>query len=282
MLGGRIADRLRDRGVPFRALVRQESPGFADSVVGDLRDRASLDRALEGVDTVITTVTAIGRLLSGSQKGSLLATDEAGTANLIDAAEQAGVERFVYLSATGIEDNPAMPFARGKLASERRLHSSRLREVIVRPEAFQEIWISPTAGLDWESGKLKIFGRGESKVPYVAVDDVAEATVRLALADDPPRIVEFGGPEAVSRKQLCDAIERVTGRPMKRSHVPRLVLRVASRALAPVKPAVASLMALALRMDTKDSSIDAAALIALGVEPRSASAYVEQAVPAQR
>src|SRR5204862_93936 len=64
----------------------------AEIVVGDLRDRDSLDRACAGVDDVFSTATSIIR------EGEISAVDGSGQLNLVDAAHDAGVTRFVYVS----------------------------------------------------------------------------------------------------------------------------------------------------------------------------------------
>src|SRR5689334_9638167 len=72
-LGGRILRQLGEAGAPVRALVRRGADVGAlraagvETVEGDLRDGASLDLATAGVDTVVTTVTAIGRALAGER-----------------------------------------------------------------------------------------------------------------------------------------------------------------------------------------------------------------------
>jgi uncharacterized protein YbjT (DUF2867 family) len=153
-----------------------------------------------------------------------------------------------------------------------------MRVVIVRPEMFHEIWLTKLVGLDWEAGKAQIFGKGETPNAYVAVDDVAEATVRLALADDPPGELVAAGPEALTRKQVVERFERATGRPIKTRHVPRAMLRAGSVALRRVKPIQASLMALALEADLQEAPLPVGPLRDLGIEPRPASAYIEQVV----
>jgi uncharacterized protein YbjT (DUF2867 family) len=49
---------------------------------------------------------------------------------------------------------------------------------------------------------------------------VAEAVVRLTLADDPPKLVEFGGPELLTGEETVDVFEQVLGEPIRRRHVP--------------------------------------------------------------
>jgi uncharacterized protein YbjT (DUF2867 family) len=91
------------------------------------------------------------------------------------AAEAAGVGRFVFVSASGVREVPiaGTPLGRGKIATEDRLAASTLREVILRPDQFQEVWLSPVAQFDWPKRKVVIFGKGETPVRYVAIDDVA-------------------------------------------------------------------------------------------------------------
>lgn len=275
-LGGKVAERLVARGVPFRVLLRPSADAAplaalgAEIARGDLRRPASLDDVVADVTTVITTVSAIGRALGG-EKLSIDAVDRRGTINLIEAAERSGVGRFVYVSVARADELPWVPLARAKLAVERRLRRSPLFEVIVRPEAYQELWLAPAS-------ELEIIGGGDAKTAYVAVDDVAEAVVRLSVATNPPRLIELSGPEALTRNEVADAFERAAGRPLARRHVSRRSAHARGRALALVSPARASALGLALLLDGRDSSGDAEAFRALGIEPRAASQYLRETV----
>jgi uncharacterized protein YbjT (DUF2867 family) len=280
-LGGRIARRLSAREVPFRALVRPSSDASelaalgAVSVAGDLRDRGSLERALEGVEVVITTVTAIGRALGGERGATIRDVDLYGNANLIDAAEAAGVTRFVFVSFVISPGVAGAPLAEAKRATEQRLARSRMTGVIVRPEMFQEVWISELVGFDWRAGKVQIFGRGTAPHAYVATDDVAEATVRLALDSRDAHDVAFGGPEALTRREVVERFERA-GIPISARHVPRAAMRAGSLALRRIRPIQASLMAMALDADRHTEPLSAEPLRELGIEPRPVGEYIDE------
>jgi uncharacterized protein YbjT (DUF2867 family) len=270
-LGGALARELVARGAELRTLVRPGSDAGelerlgAEVVRGDFRDPASLARAVARARTVVSGVTAISRMLAGREgRRGLREIDAQGHLALVDAAERAGAERFVFVSAAGIGAFPHVPLARAKLAVEARLGASPLREVIVRPDAFQDVWLTPLAGLDWPNGRLTIFGRGESRTCYVAVQDVAAAVAAWALADDPPRVVELGGPEGLTRNEAAALVEEAAGRPLKRRRVPRVVLAAGSRALARAKPELATLMGLSLMFDSGDAPWDDAPLRELG------------------
>jgi uncharacterized protein YbjT (DUF2867 family) len=286
-LGSRVARRLAARGVPLRVLVRGElSASFVDQfdvevVHGDLRDAASLDRAVRGVTTVVTTVTAMGRALAG-ERLDVRAVDGHGTLALIEAAERAGAKRFVFVSYAGLSDPAArsFPIAAAKRAVERRLLVSPMQHVIVRPDAFQELWLSPMTGFDWSRGRVIVFGRGEARARYVAVDDAAEAIAQWAIADEAPAIVEFGGPDAVTRHQTVRIFEAASGRSIRIYHVPRGALRAGTRVLRRMRPEVASVMGLALFADLEDAHWTDEPLRALGIRPRGVGQYAREIVHA--
>jgi len=284
-LGGRVARRLAAGGADLRVLLRADA---ADSLVeglgaevvrGDFCDPSSLPRAVRGVTTVVTTVTAMGRALAG-ERLDLRAVDGRGTLSLIAAAELASVKRFVFVSYAGLTDEAArrFPLAAAKRAVERRLAASPMQQVIVRPDAIQELWLSPTTRFDWSRGRVIVFGRGQALARYVALDDAADAIARWALADEPPQMVEFGGPEPLTRHETVNVFEAASGRTIRTHHVPRAALRVAMRTLRRSRPELASVMGLSLYADLEDASWTDAPLRALGIEPRSVSAYARQVV----
>lgn len=284
-VGSRIAALLAGSGAELRALVRPTASdaGLRDLgfqiVKGDLRDADSLNPAVAGVHTIVSTASSIARTLDGESGLKIRDVDVDGYASLIAAAERAGVERFVFLSAAvpSIAAKLA-PYVAAKFATEERLRRSKLRPVMVRPDMFQEVWLSPTTQFDWPKGKLTIFGRGDTKARYVSADDVAALTVHLALAEDPPEVVEFGGPEALTRNEAADLFERESGCRMHKRHVPRAALRVGAAVLRRPKPTLASVMGMALAADLVAAAWDDAPLLAAGIQPRSATEFVRAVV----
>jgi NADH dehydrogenase len=283
-LGGRIAARLSAHGVAFRALVRLTSATAAltghgaEVRIGNLTDRASLDRALVGIRTVVTTANSLTAALAGDRSGSISSVDVAGNENLIRAAEAAGVERFVFVSAAGLTDRMVRrsPFLAAKRQTERTLQKSRLRAVIVRPGPFQEVWTSPETGIRPDKRRAVLFGRGRSPSSDVAMDDVAEACVRLATMADPPEVVELGGPEELTRHQVVDAFERAYGGRFRRISVPRAVLRLGAGVLRRWRPELASIFGIAWVRDLEGERVSPEALRRLGIEPRPMSEHIRQ------
>ncbi len=282
-LGGRIVRVLRERGAPVRALVRPGTDAAAleqqgvEVARGDLRDPATLDPALAGVDTVVTTANAIGRMLAGRTDLSISDVDLTGNANLVRAAERAGVRRFVFVSVSGVGTMARYaPYAAAKLATERLLETAPMEVVVVRPEMFQEVWAGAAGGIDAAAGKAVVYGRGRTPHRLVAVDDVARLTAHLALAEAPPGVVEVGGPEALTARDVVAAWESATGRAFRVRTVPRPVLAVMRRLLTRVKPELASVMGMALHGDLEPGRADDAPLREAGIAPRTVRTYVQE------
>lgn len=118
-LGRPLVTSLRSRGVAVRAACRHPEQAAdlaalgAEVVAADLIDRASLQRACQGVDRVLMAAHSIlGRGRWRSQ-----AVDDAGVRALIEVARDAGVQRFVYCSGSALA-GPAEPARRATAASE--------------------------------------------------------------------------------------------------------------------------------------------------------------------
>jgi len=135
-VGWHVARALLDRGDSVRALARDpaklcELPGV-QGVQGDLRDSASLERAVEGC-SVVFHVAADYRLWTREPE-EMYRSNVEGTRAMLEASRRAGVERFVYTSTVGCievapngigdETSPARledmqgPYKRSKLLAE--------------------------------------------------------------------------------------------------------------------------------------------------------------------
>jgi uncharacterized protein YbjT (DUF2867 family) len=283
-LGGRVVRLLLERGLGVRCLVRPASDATglekagAEVARGDLTDAASLRAACQDVDTVVSTATAITRLLSGARGPSIHEIDELGTAALVDAAEEAGVRRFVYVSYAGISSTVGTPLEHAKRAIEDRLRRSAMRSVIVRPDAFQEVHLAPLGRFDVANGKVALIGSGDAKVRWVSTDDAAALIAAVAVEPDPPAVIEFGGPEALSRKEAVAVAEDLTHRRMKVQRMPAPVARLAVRLLSRRNDALASVFGGGLLQSGPDATWTDEPLRSRGITPRSATDYLRDQV----
>jgi len=204
VVGGQVAQKLRRRGQSVRALVRggdahpKVQPLRAagiEIVNGDLTVAETLEPACRGIATVVCTATS----MPTAANDGLRRVDLDGSVALIEAAERAGVKRFVYTSYSG-NIQIASPLETAKRTCENRLLRSSMQTVILRPSYFAEVWLSPALGFDFVSGAIRIYGSGEGKGSYISTFDVADFAVAAAMGkDDEHTILEMGGPHAVSQ-----------------------------------------------------------------------------------
>ena len=229
-LGGEIVRRLRERGEPVRGLVRStSSPEIVEhlkqlgveTVVGDLKHRASLDAACRGVKTVISTVTTIRTSQPGD---SFQATDAAGNKSLIDAATKAGADHFIFVSFDA-EHFPSTPLTDAKRDVEQHLRSGAIDYTILQPPQFMDVWLGPMLFGDLMSGEVKVYGAGNGKVGYISVGDVAEVAVNAVFSRDARnKTIKFTGPELISQREVVEEFETAVGRPLIVTEVPEQVL----------------------------------------------------------
>ena len=251
MVGGEVCRQLAAKRAPVSGLVRATCDQAkrdalmetgVELVQGDLRDRASLDAVCQGVRTVISTVSSMPFAYEPG-KNDIQSVDLAGVTSLIDAAQAAGVERFVYTSFSGHIDLD-FPLRNAKRAVEQHLKDSGLTYTILRPSYFMEVWLSPAVGFDAANAKAQIYGTGENPVSYIAFRDVAQLAV--ASLDNPAArnaTLEFGGPEALSQLQTVQVFEKAGGRPFELQHVPEDALEAQQKDAAdPMEQSFAGLM----------------------------------------
>jgi dihydroflavonol-4-reductase len=252
-LGSHVTRQLIARGETVRVLVRASSSNRAiadlplECVTGDLRDEASLVRAMVGVQRVFH-VAADYRLWAKNPQ-DIYDSNVGGTKNLLAAARQAGVERLVYTStvATIAVDGPALPneFADSKL-DEMVGHYKRSKwmaeqEVLqAAKNGFPAVVAMPTTPVgpwDWKptpTGKIivdflngKMPGYVETGLNFVAVEDCAAGHLLVA---EQGKIGEryLLGAENLTLKQLLDQLARFTGLPAPKLKIPHaLALGVA-------------------------------------------------------
>ncbi len=281
-LGGRVTRILHGQGHEVRCLVRPASDDSSLRALGvsvargDLTDPGSLATACQGVSTVVATATAIARRLAGARRPTIREVDEDGMASLITAAESAGVERLVYLSFPGLDKSLGTSLERAKLATEERLRRSRLRPVVIRSDAFQEIHLGATARFDVAAGRIAIIGKGDNKQRWVSTDDVAALVASVATEPDPPELITVGGPEAMTKNEAVALVEDSTGRRMKVQHMPRPVARLAIRLLKRRNDALASAFAAGLLLDVRPADWDDEPLRRRGIKPKPASDFLRE------
>jgi uncharacterized protein YbjT (DUF2867 family) len=247
LVGTEVCRRLRARGEPVRALVRSTSAAEkverlrsfgAELWPGDLKDPASLRRACQEVDAIVSTASST---LSRQAGDSIDSVDAEGQLSLVSAAQSAGIERFVFVSFR----HPAeftFPLEEAKRQVEAALQPMNF--TILQASWFMEVWLSPALGFDYQNANARLYGPGTNPISWVSFSDVAEM---CALVLHHPaaqrRTIEFGGPEALPPLEVIAIFEKVGAKPFQVEHVPEEVLRAQLEgATDPMQKSFAGLM----------------------------------------
>jgi uncharacterized protein YbjT (DUF2867 family) len=213
LLGPEICERLTAAGRQVRALVRPTSDAGkraalqgmgVELVEGDLKDAASLARACAGVQTVISTASST---LSRQSGDSIETVDHQGQLALVEAAKQAGVDRFVFVS---FRENPQIqfPLTVAKRAVERALTSSGMAFTILQASYFMEVWLTPALGFDAANGKVRLYGDGQQPISWISYKDVARAAADTLIEGTGRNMVlELGGPQSLSPRDVVRMFE---------------------------------------------------------------------------
>ncbi|HEY3114203.1 MAG TPA: SDR family oxidoreductase, partial [Gemmatimonadaceae bacterium] len=230
VLGSEIVRRLTARGEKVRAMVRTTSAPEkverlkrmgAEIVTADVKEPPTLIAACAGVDAVISTITTI---LTSQPGDSFEATDGEGTKALIDAARKSGASKFVFVSfdTSKTADNP---LSKAKRDVEEHLKKSGLEYTILHPTLFCEVWLGAMLFADPVACTAKVYGKGNDKIRYVAVGDVAEFAVQ-SLTNPAARnaVVPVGGPEEISQREAVRIFEEAFGRKFSIVEIPEAAL----------------------------------------------------------
>jgi NADH dehydrogenase len=251
-LGSEICRRLVGRGQAVRGLVRATSNPErvaalkalgVTTMLGDLQQSETLAAACQGVATVISTASTT---ISMQPTDSIPATDQQGQLNLVQAARDAGVSQFIYVSySKKIEPGPnPCPLTVAKRCVEQAVIASGMTYTILRPCDFMEAWLSPMVGFDYPNAKANVFGDGHARISYISLGDVAQYAVESL--DNPAArnaIFELGGPAALSQLEAVRIFEQASGKQFELQFVPVAALQAQREAATdPLQKSFASLM----------------------------------------
>jgi NADH dehydrogenase len=186
-----------------------------------MTDPASLRKAVEGVDTVVHLVA----IRQGSDE-KFERIMKQGTRDLLAAAKEAGVGRFIHMSALGTseESKDLVPYYGAKWEMEQAVQESGIPHVIFRPSFVFERdgGILPTfSKLARFAPVTPIIGSGERKLQPIWAGDVGayfDRAIDLEAATN--RTFELGGPDVVTWNEFWERLKRARGIRRPSIHVP--------------------------------------------------------------
>ena len=207
-LGRELVARLRDDWHTVRVMSRSaEPPGLPEDLEwarADLASGEGLAAAVDGVDAVVHAAT------SPPNEPPYLkpkAVDVDGTERLVERAEAAGVDRFVYTSIVGIDDVP-FSYYQHKLEAEEIVEAADVPSVIPRATQFHAFLAENLRMLRWLPGWAL---PTDFRFQPVAAAEVAAEIAPLVTGPEPTERPRIGGPEVLTLDEVAASWKEVRG-----------------------------------------------------------------------
>ncbi len=274
-LGKAITGLLDQYNHPTVAFVRPTSKLDTSSFTsvklaqGDLADAASLRSACAGVASVIATASTI----VPGRNDTFATNDVQHYRNLISACKENQVQHLVYISAFPSPYDDKVPEFKIKRQIEQLIIDSGIPYTIFRGAAFMDIyfavmgsrivldgvsqptllrgyWLTSlyaklTGGLLENHGIAILPGNGNARHAFISIRDVAQFMVSaLNTPTAKNRIIDLGGPEAISWRGVAAAYSKQMGRKVRTIPMPLWVYRALKSILNTTSPAGSNIMAL--------------------------------------
>lgn len=218
-LGRHLAARLCNQDYPLLALARKpqklQAMGLADQQirVAEVTDPDSLRGCCDGIEVVISCV-GITRQRDGL---GYMDVDYQANLNLLREAEQAGVRRFIYISAFNAPAFQTVRLLRAKERFARQLLSSTIaKPCVIRPNGF---FSDMTEFYNMaKRGRVYLFGTGQQQLNPIHGDDLANFCLEAIHTND--RELDVGGPEILTHRQVAGIAFEAAQQPTKISCIP--------------------------------------------------------------
>lgn len=228
-LGRQIVRRALDEGHTVRCLVRSYSRASflrewgAELVGGDICDAETIAPSFAGgeITAVIDAATARATDSLGVRD-----VDWRGKVNLIQAAKDAGVDRYVFVSILNADQFPTVPLMDVKRCTEAYLQQLDMNYTILRPCGFLQGLIGQYAMPLLENQAVWVADRG-SPVAYMDTQDIAKFAVRaLSVAATERQAFPVVGPRAWTPAEIIALCEKLSDRQAKVTSTPTGLLNL--------------------------------------------------------
>jgi len=252
-IGGHLARYLVTQGHRVRALVRRKSPALAETGVelawGEFTDPEAARAAVNGVEAVFHLAAV--RDEWGTPESVYQRVNVAGTRHLLEAATEAGVQRFVYCSSVGVARYPGnleadeslrfceptsqVFYHRSKAQAEQMVlewaRSGRVPAVVVRPVITygpEDKWGMVTRLMTMlAQGRFVPVGNGCNHVDLVYIDDLIGGMYLALERGTTGEVYILSGTAPIRVRTLVDKICELLGKQSLRLHIPAPIARAA-------------------------------------------------------
>ena len=243
-VGGGIVRELRRRSHEVAVLTRKADrasgrfPGLAvEYREGDVRDAASLETAVRGVEVVIGCQQFPNSPIENpGRRHTFEEVDAKGTENLVRAAKAAGTKRYVYLSGAGAAPDAPYHWFRAKWRAETAVRESGLLYTIFRPSWIfgpEDKALNRFLGMSRFLPFVPLIGNaGRQRLQPIFIDDIGHAVAEALVhptADN--QVFEIGGPLVLTMREVVSTALHVSGRYRLLLSAPRPVMKLAASVL---------------------------------------------------
>ncbi len=216
-VGEHLVRELRRSGYTAVTLSHKRSQGAVegvDVVPGDVLDRRAVAEAMKGCDAAINLVGII-REFPGKgitfQKLHIQATR-----NMVDAAGDAGIRRYLQMSALGTRKDAVADYHKSKYAAEEYVRASGLAWTIFRPSLVfgpKDLFVNMLADQLRMSPIIPVIGDGSYRMQPIHADDVARCFVQsLEMPETVGHCYDLCGPDRFTYLQMFEVIGKVMGK----------------------------------------------------------------------
>ncbi len=223
-VGRNLIKRLRDEGREVRCMDRSGNSAHiaalgAEIIRGDVLDSGSVAKAAEDCEAVIHLV-GIWRASMSTYK----AVHVQGTSNVVQAARQAGIKRFIHISAMGVSLEIPTGFYLTKGEAEPIVKDAGLDYTIFRPAVIigkGDEFTTALVDMIKSAPMVPVLGSGLVKLQPLWVGDLVDC---LAKSLDRPKTVnqtyDVAGPDALNYNEILDIIMQALGISKPKVHLP--------------------------------------------------------------
>ncbi|MEE9275996.1 MAG: complex I NDUFA9 subunit family protein [bacterium] len=247
-------------------------------VMGDIT-KASIDSLAALMSKCEGVIHLVGIIIEKGTPGHEAVHTE-GTRRVVEAAKQAGVKRFLHMSALGSRENAVARYHRTKWDAERFVRESGMDWTIFRPSIIfgeNDEFLNTFANIARLSPALPVIGSGQGKLQPIWVEDVCRCFMRaLERPETAGQAYGLGGESAYALKDLIRMVAGAMGKKRMLVHLPVPVARLQAKLfdLLPIKPPFTDDQ---ITMLGEDNVCDSAPMKeAFGIEPRPLEDYLRE------
>jgi uncharacterized protein YbjT (DUF2867 family) len=212
-LGRRVVGHLVGHGIRVRVAVRHPEAFEHDSVErvrADVTDERSVASALVGADAAVNAVS-----LYVEKRGlSFHAIHVDAAQRVARLAREAGLRTLVHVSGIGSDPQASNDYIRARGRGELAVRAAFPAATLVRPSvmfAADDAFLTTLVRLARRLPVYPLFGRGETRLQPVHVEDVAEAIARIIMAEKAADAYELAGPDVWTYRELVQEAAKAAG-----------------------------------------------------------------------